>query len=549
MSIAETYDNKPLAPRELTRPADLTVSPTDQNAANQNTEVSTMTWLAVVGAALGAFLAVINIQIVNSSLADIQGAIGAGINDGGWISTAYLIPEIIVIPLTGWLARVFSMRKFLLTNTVLFLFFSVTCAFAHNLTEMIILRAFQGLTGGVLIPAAFTLIVTMLPRTKQPIGLALFALSATFAPAIGPTIGGYLKENYGWEYIFYVNLVPGAVMIAMLLPSLPKAAMQLGLLRQGDWAGIATMAIGLGALQTVLEEGNKDDWFGSDFIVRLSVIAAIGIIAFLVIEFVVKNPVINLRLLLRRNFGLGTAANLMLGAALYGSSFVLPLYLSQVQGYNAEQIGEVLAWTGIPQLVMIPLVPMLMRNVDIRVLIAIGFSLFAASNFMNIYMTFDYAGDQLFWANIVRAFGQALVMTPLSAVASAGIEAENAGSASGLFNMTRNLGGAIGIAVLQTLITKREQFHSNILMNSVSNFNEATRQRIADLTTYFQTHGIADVAVAQHEAIVAIGRIVRRQAFVMSYADVFMLIGIGLVIGLIASLGLRKGAGSAAGAH
>jgi len=549
MSIAETYDNKSLAPRELTRPADLTVSPTNQNAANQNTEVSTMTWLAVVGAALGAFLAVINIQIVNSSLADIQGAIGAGINDGGWISTAYLIPEIIVIPLTGWLARVFSMRKFLLTNTVLFLFFSVTCAFAHNLTEMIILRAFQGLTGGVLIPAAFTLIVTMLPRTKQPIGLALFALSATFAPAIGPTIGGYLKENYGWEYIFYVNLVPGAVMIAMLLPSLPKAAMQLGLLRQGDWAGIATMAIGLGALQTVLEEGNKDDWFGSDFIVRLSVIAAIGIIAFLVIEFVVKNPVINLRLLLRRNFGLGTAANLMLGAALYGSSFVLPLYLSQVQGYNAEQIGEVLAWTGIPQLVMIPLVPMLMRNVDIRILIAIGFSLFAASNFMNIYMTFDYAGDQLFWANIVRAFGQALVMTPLSAVASAGIEAENAGSASGLFNMTRNLGGAIGIAVLQTLITKREQFHSNILMNSVSNFNEATRQRIADLTTYFQTHGIADLAVAQHEAIVAIGRIVRREAFVMSYADVFMLIGIGLVIGLVASLGLKKGAGSAAGAH
>ncbi len=549
MSIAETYDDKAPAPRQLTRPSDLTVSPANQNAANQNAEVSTMTWLAVVGAALGAFLAVLNIQIVNSSLADIQGAIGAGINDGGWISTAYLIPEIIVIPLTGWLARVFSMRKFLLTNTVLFLFFSVTCAFAHNLTEMIILRAFQGLTGGVLIPAAFTLIVTMLPRAKQPIGLALFALSATFAPAIGPTIGGYLKENYGWEYIFYVNLVPGFIMLAMLVPSLQKARMQLGLLRQGDWAGIATMAVGLGALQTVLEEGNKDDWFGSDFIVRLSVIAAIGLIAFLVIEFTVKNPVINLRLLLRRNFGLGTAANLMLGAALYGSSFVLPLYLSQVQGYNAEQIGEVLAWTGIPQLVMIPLVPMLMRNVDIRILIGIGFSLFAASNFMNIYMTFDYAGDQLFWANIVRAFGQALVMTPLSAVASAGIEAENAGSASGLFNMTRNLGGAIGIAVLQTLITKREQFHSNILMDSVSSFNEATRQRIADLTTYFQTHGIADFAVAQHEAIVAIGRIVRRQAFVMSYSDVFMLIGIGLVIGLIAALGLKKGAGSAAGAH
>jgi len=550
MSIAETYENRALAPHTLTRASDLTTTPAKQNAANQNADaVSFKTWMAVTGATLGAFLAVLNIQVVNSSLADIQGAIGAGIDDGGWISTSYLIAEIIVIPMTGWMARVFSMRKFLLVNTALFLAFSVACAFAQNLGEMIALRAIQGFSGGVLIPAAFTLIMTMLPRSKQPIGLAMFALSATFAPAIGPTIGGYLNENYGWEYIFYVNLVPGLIMLAMLFASLPKAPMQLGLLRQGDWAGIIFMAAGLAALQTVLEEGNKDDWFGSDFIVRLSVIAAVALPIFVWIELTVKNPLINLRLLARRNFGLGTAANFMLGAALYGSSFVLPLYLSQIQGYNAEQIGEVLAWTGIPQLIMIPLVPKLMKLVDIRVLIGIGFTLFAASNFMNIYMTFDYAGDQLFWANIVRAFGQALVMTPLSAVASAGIEAENAGSASGLFNMTRNLGGAIGIAVLQTLITKREQFHDNILMNSVSNFSEATRERIADLTHYFLTHGITDTAVAQHEAIVAIGRVVRRQAFVMSYGDVFFLMGAGLVLSLIATLVLKKGAGSAAGAH
>jgi DHA2 family multidrug resistance protein len=545
MSVAEFFDNHSLRPRQLA------ATPTVAPPANQNADaVSFTTWLAVIGATLGAFLAVINIQIVNSSLADIQGAIGAGIDDGSWISTAYLIPEIIVIPLTGWLSRVFSMRKYLLVNTALFLAFSVACAFAHNLGEMIVLRAFQGFTGGVLIPAAFTLIMTMLPRSKQPIGLAMFALSATFAPAIGPTVGGYLNENFGWEYIFYVNLVPGLIMLAMLFASLPKAAMQLGLLRQGDWAGIAAMAIGLGALQTVLEEGNREDWFGSDFIVRLTVIAAIALSAFLWIELRVKNPVINLRLLARRNFGLGTAANFMLGAALYGSSFVLPLYLSQQQGYNAEQIGEVLAWTGIPQLILIPLVPRLMRMVDIRVLIGIGFALFAASNFMNIHMTMDYAADQLFWANIVRAIGQALVMAPLSVVASAGIEAENAGSASGLFNMTRNLGGAIGIATLQTLITKREQFHSNTLMDSVSLFNEATRQRIADLTHYFQTHGIADPLVAQHQAVIAIGRIVRREAFVMSYSDVFLLIGVGLVLSLLATLALKKAmGGSAAGAH
>src|SRR5437868_13743609 len=178
--------------------------------------VSAKTWLAVVGATLGAFMAVLNIQIVNASLADIQGAIGAGIDDGGWISTAYLIAEIVVIPLSGWLAQVFSIRIYLLTNASLFMVFSAACALAQNLPQMIVLRAVQGFSGGVLIPMAFTLIITLLPKAKQPVGLAMFAISATFAPAIGPTIGGYLTENFGWEYIFYVNLVPGAIMIAML---------------------------------------------------------------------------------------------------------------------------------------------------------------------------------------------------------------------------------------------------------------------------------------------------------------------------------------------
>ncbi len=420
-------------------------------AAKAEPAIPAKTWIAVIGATLGAFMAVLNIQIVNASLADIQGAIGAGIDDGGWISTSYLIAEIVVIPLSGWLAQVFSIRRYLLTNAVLFLLLSVACAFAQDLPQMIVLRAIQGFTGGVLIPMAFTLIITLLPKSKQPVGLALFALSATFAPAIGPTIGGYLTENWGWQFIFYVNLVPGAVMIAMLWFSLEAKPMKLSLLREGDWVGIATMAIGLSALQTVLEEGNKDDWFGSAFIVRLSVIAAVALTAFLWIELTTKKPLLNLRLLLRRNFGFGMLANFLLGIALYGSVFILPVYLSRIQGYNAEQIGMVLAWTGLPQLLLIPLVPRLMKRFDPRLIIGIGFALFAASNFMNIYMTNDYATDQLFWPNIVRALGQALVMAPLSAVATAGIEAENAGSASGLFNMMRNLGGAVGIAVAADL--------------------------------------------------------------------------------------------------
>ena len=497
-------------------------------------------WTAVVGSTLGAFMAVLNIQIVNASLADIQGAIGAGTDDGGWISTSYLIAEIVVIPLSAWLARVFSVRNYLLTNAVLFLLFSVACAFAANLQQMIVLRAIQGFSGGVLIPMAFTIIITLLPKPKQPMGLALFALSATFAPAIGPTIGGYLTENWGWEYIFYVNLVPGVLMVGMLWISLDRAPMNLSLLAKGDWPGIITMAVGLAALQTVLEEGNKDDWFGSPFIVRLSVIAAVSLTLFLIIELRASHPLLNLRLLVRRNFGFGIVANFLMGVALYGSVFILPIYLTRIQGYNSEQIGMVLAWTGIPQLILIPLVPRLMKRIDARLLIIVGFALFAASNFMNIYMTSNYASDQLFWPNIVRAVGQALAFTPLTAIATAGIEQENAGSASALFNMMRNLGGAVGIAALQTFLTKREQYHSNILTQSVSMFEDATRARIEKLTQYFVSHGVIDHVDATHRAYVAIGKIIQKQAFILAFSDTFFLLGAALIVALMAALLLKK---------
>jgi DHA2 family multidrug resistance protein len=502
--------------------------------------VSVKTWLAVFGATLGAFMAVLNIQIVNASLADIQGAIGAGIDDGGWISTSYLIAEIIVIPLSGWLAQVFSIRVYLLTNAILFLAFSAACALAQDLPQMILLRALQGFCGGVLIPMAFTLIITLLPKAKQPVGLALFAISATFAPAIGPTIGGYLTENWGWQYIFYVNLAPGALMIGMLWFSLESKPMKLGLLREGDWPGVVTMAIGLSALQTVLEEGNKDDWFGSPFIVRLSVVAVVALGLFLWIELNTKKPLLNLKLLARRNFGFGIFANFLLGTALYGSVFILPQYLARIQGYNAEQIGMVLAWTGLPQLVLIPLVPPLMKRFDPRLIIGVGFALFAASNFMNIFMTNDYGSDQLFWPNVVRAAGQALAFAPLSAVATSGIEAENAGSASGLFNMMRNLGGAVGIAVLQTFLTKREQYHSNVMMQSISLLEQATRARIEQLTQYFLSHGAVDHADASHRAAVAIGHIVQKQAFIMAFSDTFYLLGAALIVALVAAQMLKR---------
>ena len=238
--------------------------------AQASDKASVTTWIAVTAGMIGAFMAILNIQITNASLLDIEGGIGTGADNGAWISTSYLIGEIVVIPLTGYLSRVFSFRRYMIASTFLFAVFSVACAFAHDLGSMIAMRGLQGFAGGVLIPMAFTMVVTKLPKAQQPTGLAMFALAVTFAPAIGPTIGGYLTENYGWQKIFFINTIPSAIMIVALWFTLEREKMQLGLLKEGDWAGIVTMAIGLSALQTLLEEGNKDDWFGSTFIVQAS---------------------------------------------------------------------------------------------------------------------------------------------------------------------------------------------------------------------------------------------------------------------------------------
>ena len=511
--------------------------------------VSLKTWVAVGGALLGAFLAVLNIQITNASLPYIEGGIGTGGVYGTWVSTAYLIGEIIVIPMTDFLSRVVSLRRYLLVNTALFLFFSVLCGQASSLSEMIVFRALQGFTGGVLIPLAFTIVMIMLPRSKQAIGLAGFAVSATFAPAIGPTIGGYLTDYYGWPWVFYVNLAPGLVMLAALWFSLPKSAPQPALLRQGDWIGIALMAVGLAVFQTVLDDGNVYNWFDSPFIVKLSLVSALALAAFVLWQFLASKPLVDFRLLGRRNFGLGTLSNFLLGFALYGSAFLLPQYLAVAQGFDAEQIGEVMAWTGLPQLLVIPLVPLLMKRIDARLLVGLGLVIFAASCFMNLWLDQDYAAPQFFWPDVIRALGQAIVMTPISAIALVGIAQSEAGAASGLFNMMRNLGGAIGTAAIETFFTKREQFHSAMITPQVSLLQPATRSRLADLQQYFMAHGYPDPAAAMHRAIIAVGNTIRAQATIMGYADAFALIGVVLLVAVLAVAMLRKGSAAGAAAH
>jgi MFS transporter, DHA2 family, multidrug resistance protein len=522
--------------------------PTSPAVSDPN-RASVTVWIAVIAAMIGSFMAILNIQITNASLLNIEGGIGTGVDNGSWISTSYLIGEIVVIPLTDYLSRVFSFRRYMLASAALFAAFSVACAFTHDLPSMIAMRGLQGFAGGVLIPMAFTLVLTKLPKPQQPVGLAIFALSVTFAPAIGPTIGGYLTENYGWRTIFFVNVPPTILMVTALYLTLPRQPMQLKLLREGDWAGIFTMAIGLSALQTVLEEGNKDDWFASPFIMRLAVIAVISLSLFVWIELTVEKPLIRLRLLKGRNYGFGVAALTLVGFALFGSVYILPAYLGQAQGYNAEQIGNVLAWTGLPQLLLIPLIPKMMQRFDVRYIAFTGLMIFAYSCFMNTAMSPDYAGDQLWIPNIVRAIGQAMVLTPLTSVTTSEIAPQDAAAASGISNMLRNLGGAIGTAVLATVITKREQFHSNIIGQSVTLGREEVRTRIAQTTDYFMAHGVPDPAAAHQQAIIALGKTVKHQALVMGFSDTFAVIGVVLVIAAFAVALMRKAKTAAAAAH
>lgn len=498
-------------------------------------------WISVAGCMIGALIAVLDIQVTNSSLPEIEGGIGTGSENGTWISTSYLIGEIIMIPLTDFFSRIFSFRRFLLGCLGLFLIFSVGCAFASNLSEMIVLRGLQGFTGGVMIPMAFTRVLTTIPSRQQPVGLAAFALTATFGPAIGPTIGGYLTENYGWEYIFFINLIPGAVMFALLHPTLERREMNLSLLKDGDWLGIGFMAIGLGALQTVLDEGNQDGWFGSPHIVHLSVLAALCLSMFVFIELRVQKPAVQLRLLRMRNFGLGTLANVLVGFALFGSIYVLPAYLTEVQGYNAEQTGIVLAWAGMPQLLIIPLVPILQRYFDYRAIVCAGLAIFATSCLLNTHLSFNDGGSEFMMTNIVRAVGQAILVAPLVSIAMVGMPKEHAAAASGLFNMMRSLGGAVGTAVLATVITRREEYHSNIIGQSVTPYGYTVGEFLSNLQAYFLQHGAGTAAYARHQAEIVLANLIARQSYIMAISDAFLVMGVVVLTAAVIVVLTRSG--------
>jgi len=488
-------------------------------------------WLAIAGGMVGCFMAILDIQITNSSLAPIEGGMGASVDEGSWISTAYLIAEIVVIPLTGWLSSVFGLRRYLAVNTALFVLFSIGCAQSTSMIDLILYRTGQGFTGGVLIPTGLTVIRRHLPPHQQSIGMALFGVSATFAPAIGPSIGGWLTENFSWHYLFYLNIGPGLLAIALQLYALHKEPMKLRELIDGDWWGIGTMAVGLGSMTIVLEEGQRHDWFGSPLISLLTVIAVVSLMFFLILELTAKKPFINLRLFGRATIGWSNLLSTVVGAVSYGSLFLIPVYLAEVPRFSTQQIGGVVMWSGLPQLAIFPIMPFLLNTVRPRTLVGTGIALFALSCFVNAQLTHDVGRPELILPQVIRAVAFPLFAMPLFQLALNGLSMRDTADAASLSNICRNLGGSIGIALLSTITQTREQVHYAAISDRITANASNAAGRIDQLAAIFTDRG-TDAATAPMQAVATIAGQMHQEAMVMAYSDAFMTLGILLVLAL-----------------
>ncbi len=487
-----------------------------------SSEVPRRHWIALIGGLLGAFMAILDIQITNSSLKDIQGALSATLDESSWISTSYLVAEMIAIPLSGWLSMALGKRRYLTWTTVIFTLSSLLCSISWNMSSMIVFRALQGFSGGALIPLAFSLVVQLLPIQKRAIGMAMFGVTATFAPSIGPTLGGWLTENFSWHYIFYINIPPAMLMIFMVRYGLDDEPLDLGRLLKADWLGIITMALGLGCLEVVLEEGNREEWFSSPFIITLAIISGVSLVYFVINELQHKKPLVNLRLLSNRHFAMSCIAYLILGMALLGSIYVLPLYLTQIQQYNAMEIGSVLMWMGFPQLLIFPLVPKLTSIIKPKYLVTFGFAMFGLSCFVNTHMTVDYGGQQLIFSMLLRAIGSPFIMVPLSLVAMQGISKEQTPDASTLTNVMRNLGGAFSIAIIATLLDNKTREHLAHIKASLPAVSTDAWYQLQQQASAFM-HAGSDSATAMLQAQASLAATMQRDAAIMAYNDVFLM--------------------------
>ena len=467
----------------------------------------------------GMFMAILDIQIVSASLAEIQAGISASADEISWVQTAYLIAEVIMIPLSGTLSRVLSTRWMFVISAAGFTLMSFMCATATTINEMIVYRALQGFIGGGMIPTVFASAYTIFRPEQRNIVTPIIGLVATLAPTIGPTVGGYLTDLFSWHWLFLVNIVPGIFVTVTTWLLVDFDEPNLGLLKSFDWAGLAFMAAFLGCLEFVLEEGPTNDWFADEYILIGTVICGSAALAFFWRVFTARQPIVDLHAFTNRNFATGCLFSFVMGIGLYGLTYLYPVYLARVRGYSALQIGETMFVTGICMFFTAPLIGRLLGKIDPRIFIAAGFIGFGLGTWWASYITKDWDFFELLIPQILRGVSLMTCMIPINNIALGTLSPDRMKNASGLFNLTRNLGGAVGLALINTVLNDRWDLHLARLHESVTWGRGVANETLATMTGAYARLG-SDAGLA---GLRTVANIVRQQALVMSFGDVFLI--------------------------
>jgi DHA2 family multidrug resistance protein len=514
------------------------VAPTSARPVNK--------WAVAVAVAVGALLEVIDMSIVNVALAQIQASLGATLTEVSWVVSAYSVANVITLPLSAWLGHRFGKKAYFIFSLVGFTVASMMCGMATSFTMLVVARVLQGLAGGGLLAKAQAILFETFPREEQAMAQAFFGIIVISGPAIGPTLGGYLVTNVDWRWIFFINLPVGIaafIMCVAALPPDPPVDRSKGV----DWLAIGLLAIGLGSLQTILEEGNSEDWFDSRFIVTLTVAMVVGLGGLVWRLLAVDDPVVDLRVLRYRSLWAGSILSIVIGIALFGALFSIPLFAQTVLGFTSQQTGMLLLPGALASAVAMPLAGRVLRVLEARLALICGSILLVAALVMLSFLSPQTGEGDLFWPLIIRSFGTVLMFLPLSLATLGAIPKEDIAKATGFYSLTRQLGGSIGVALLTTLLARRVAFHRSVLIEKVAVHSQVALDRLASMKAAFIAKGLG-LEDAQAKALALLDRSVETQALVMSFGDTFVATAILIVVSLplVALLGKGRGAAPAA---
>jgi MFS transporter, DHA2 family, multidrug resistance protein len=467
----------------------------------------------------GMFMSILDIQVVSASLSEIQAGLSASSSEVSWVQTAYLIAEVIAIPLSGFLSRAFGTRLLFAISASGFTIASFLCGLASTIEQMILWRALQGFLGAGMIPTVFASAYTVFPRSKFYIVGPIIGLVATLAPTIGPTVGGYITDAMSWHWLFFINIIPGIGITLGVLALVDFDSPNFALLERFDWWGLIFMAGFLGSLEYVLEEGPLYEWLQDTSVAACAAICVVSAIAFFWRVLSAEEPIVDIRTFTDRNFGIGCLISFCVGIGLYGLTYMYPRYLAEVRGYSALMIGETMFVSGITMFLTAPIVGRLMLRVDMRLIIATGLVIFAAGSYQMTWITRDYDFYELLLPQILRGIGMMLAMVPTNTIALGTLPPDRVKNASGLFNLTRNLGGAVGLAVINQVLNDRTDLHIARLHERVTWGNATATETLNMFTQRLQ--GMGDAALM---AMKQLSQIVHRQAVVMGYGDAFFML-------------------------